>query len=565
MPFIVTLDRGRGTTAMRRVPGERLRIGRGTGQDLRLDDAAVDLEHGVIELRGEQVVVVDQASETGTYVNGERVDETALGNGDVIDLGAYRMEVAIAGEGPGAQVILAVGRRLREEPQEPPPAPVETAARPTPPKPPPVPEHAGEGMPSGTVDYVRAYQLGRGLLSKPVLSLLAVVVAGGILVATALTGRTTAFRPGAVSVAHASAIGTTACGACHRPWRGPVDARCAECHASHPVHQPRQVESPSCGGCHFEHRGLERLTAVTDRRCTHCHADLEVTSGEPRFATRVGSFGEDHPEFRIEVGSAGAPRRLALDEAAARRADPARLAFDHQLHLERSKVTFRGLPELTCASCHEIDEEASGDDMQPVSFEAHCRTCHQLTFDPDLPETPVPHEEPERVHWFLLAAYSEDPDTAELSAPERYRLIVRDPTRGGSRRLSPGQRSAVARAERHLYSPAVCGRCHPVDVDARPHPEIAPVAVPEDWLPHARFPHARHRIDLECTDCHDARQSSETADVLLPGIEICRRCHGEGAPRQGGGETVPSGCADCHRYHHPAEGSRADPPRRAPS
>jgi uncharacterized paraquat-inducible protein A len=49
---------------------------------------------------------------------------------------------------------------------------------------------------------------------------------------------------------------------------------------------------------------------------------------------------------------------------------------------------------------------------------------------------------------------------------------------------------------------------------------------------------------LKCVECHSgATTSQETADVLLPGIAICEKCH------RGGRQAAESRCFECHTYH----------------
>ena len=62
-------------------------VGRGLSADVRLDDATVSRKHAVIVRRGEGVVILDDRSMNGVWVNGERVSEAALEDGDEIKLG----------------------------------------------------------------------------------------------------------------------------------------------------------------------------------------------------------------------------------------------------------------------------------------------------------------------------------------------------------------------------------------------------------------------------------------------------------------------------------------------
>jgi hypothetical protein len=65
------------------------------------------------------------------------------------------------------------------------------------------------------------------------------------------------------------------------------------------------------------------------------------------------------------------------------------------------------------------------------------------------------------------------------------------------------------------------------------------------WYADARFTHARHTT-VKCEDCHDgAPKSTQSSDVLIPGIDNCRTCHG-GAKAK---DKVATTCIACHDYH----------------
>jgi FHA domain len=69
-------------------------VGRGMTADLRLDDHTVSARHAIVVLRAERLRILDDRSTNGTFVNGRRVDEAELHDGDVVTLGrvvlAYR-------------------------------------------------------------------------------------------------------------------------------------------------------------------------------------------------------------------------------------------------------------------------------------------------------------------------------------------------------------------------------------------------------------------------------------------------------------------------------------------
>jgi len=72
--------------------------GRDPGSDVFLDDVTVSRKHVVLERRGEAFFVRDVGSLNGTYVNGERVEETKLASGDEIQVGRFKLVFFAAGE-----------------------------------------------------------------------------------------------------------------------------------------------------------------------------------------------------------------------------------------------------------------------------------------------------------------------------------------------------------------------------------------------------------------------------------------------------------------------------------
>ena len=63
-------------------------VGRGAEADLRLPDSGVSRAHAELRLHGDVVRVVDLDSTNGTVVNGQRVRESDLADGDRLDIGA---------------------------------------------------------------------------------------------------------------------------------------------------------------------------------------------------------------------------------------------------------------------------------------------------------------------------------------------------------------------------------------------------------------------------------------------------------------------------------------------
>jgi hypothetical protein len=62
-------------------------IGRGMTADVRLDDHTVSARHAIVVARADRLRILDDRSTNGTVVNGRRVDEAVLHDGDVVVLG----------------------------------------------------------------------------------------------------------------------------------------------------------------------------------------------------------------------------------------------------------------------------------------------------------------------------------------------------------------------------------------------------------------------------------------------------------------------------------------------
>ncbi|MGH7960195.1 MAG: hypothetical protein ACRERD_00020 [Candidatus Binatia bacterium] len=344
-----------------------------------------------------------------------------------------------------------------------------------------------------------------------------------------------------VSAAH-SLFGDQ-CALCHVDFKGVSEDKCQACHAG-PLHTTAQAFTPSCVSCHVEHKGLAELAQVADTQCAACHTDLRTKDDSPlRFAKKVTSFAQDHPEFAIPVTNGATPKRLRLDESGARQSDNARVKFTHEVHLKADLKGPKGPVQLACKNCHV--PAADGRQMAPVTYEMACKDCHELVFDPRFPDRAVPHVLPEDVRAYLLLTFAEGRDRPPPPAPERGGRLTR-PAPSLPVASSPQSVQAV---EKVLYS-VTCVQCHELERSSRRLPRIQATAIPAVWFPHAQFAHKAHRM-LGCASCHvDVEKSGKTKDILLPGIEVCRQCHSSGAQKAGAQQnSTLADCVTCHVYH----------------
>ena len=393
-----------------------------------------------------------------------------------------------------------------------------------------------------------------------------------------LSGDHRVYSSGRMSQAHA--VLEKECAACHMQQADTFSAKaaskaCASCHDG-PVHHSPPERSPDCAACHTEHRGRINLSAASNQACAACHRDLHTKGPDSKYENHILSFEDNHPEFAALRTVAAVPAR-----------DPGTIKLNHAIHLKPIRRGPTGpIVNLECGNCHhataadadltyadpkyraasasynESDEvlplhagtlsapkPVNGRElMAPVKFANACASCHLLTFDKRFDEG-VPHDEPSVVHAFLVKKFHD-----YITAHPGEGRIVREPNRDLTgkalppevRILTPSQwvTERTAEAENLLWR-KTCKQCHTLNigVSADGPANIAEAKTSTRWMPHAKFDHGAH-TGFTCVSCHaKALTSSESSDVLLPGIATCRTCHAPGPDR------AESRCFECHTYH----------------
>ena len=76
-----------GETVLLPLANDLVRVGRSPANDIVLDDASVSRRHALLARRGEITFVLDDRSLNGVHVNGARVSEAPLRDGDALLLG----------------------------------------------------------------------------------------------------------------------------------------------------------------------------------------------------------------------------------------------------------------------------------------------------------------------------------------------------------------------------------------------------------------------------------------------------------------------------------------------
>jgi hypothetical protein len=401
------------------------------------------------------------------------------------------------------------------------------------------------------------------------------------------------------------------CAACHVQSVGAFSAKaqdsaCLACHDG-PPHHASPSQTPNCAQCHSEHRGRTNLHAASNQSCAECHGDLRAAGGTSNYAKAIHAFADGHPQFAVLRSIAGIPASdpgtIKLNHAI------------HMRPIRRGPNG--PLVNLECGNCHRptfVDADLTYSDptyraatvtykdsdeihsmnegslrppkpvsgrelMTPVKFANACASCHLLTFDKRFDDG-VPHDKPEVVQAFLIKRFQQ-----YIAAHPSELRVMRDPSRDltgkplqARVRLLTGSQWVEERtveAEDLLWR-KTCKQCHTLvpysknpgnriaeqakgDVPTAASastmelPYVAPAGIHLKWMPHSKFDHDAHR-GFTCEGCHQkALTSTDSSDILLPGIETCKTCHAPGP------NHAESRCFECHTYHDWAKRKEVKP------
>ena len=392
------------------------------------------------------------------------------------------------------------------------------------------------------------------------------------------------------------------CGACHLQMAGTFSAKaadtaCLDCHDG-PVHHAAQRGDVPCATCHAEHRGRVNIAAASNQACAECHSDLRAIRSATRYLSGIRSFADGHPEFAalrsvagvtasdsgtiklnhaihmkpIRRGPNGPNVQLECGNCHRSTAAAADLTYSDSRY-RGAAVSNRDGDEFLASHAGTVKPpraETGRELMAPVRFANACAGCHLLTFDKRF-DYGVPHDKPEFVHAFLGKVFrqyiSTHPGEVRVQR-DPGRDLTGKPSSPEVRILTPAQwvNERTAEAEDLLWR-KTCKQCHTLtpfvnssrgktevlsskmveagktSVVTAGLPDVEPANITLRWMPHAKFDHGAHE-GFTCVSCHaKALTSTESSDVLLPGIETCKKCHAPGP------EHAESRCFECHTYH----------------
>ena len=537
MRVLIIQQRESATTKETIVEALPVTIGRGADQHVRLPDLRVALEHAEIVSERKQFRLRSRAI-SGVSVGGLDTQSVALDVGMRIDIGLCSLHVV---KREGFDLALRVLTERADSQAD------DAGLR-----------NKFQLDLSETSASPRRWAL--GLAAAVLLGFLAWPLVGGQIpgvnkAALAMgVSPEASWVPGGSSDAHAHFMDD--CGACHTtPFVRTKDTTCGECHNNITDHsdqawyaQHSDAQGLNCNDCHREHNGSDGLIAEHARDCVSCHSNIDTFS-EAEIAT-VSSFRNQHPGFSPTVPKRGSDE-LAFTQVSLPFSDEqSGLFFNHASHTDPAGIEGPdGAEVLACADCHAKD--AGGVGHQPVNQQTHCARCHVMTFDEGDPSAELPHARAQIVQktieeHFIRRALEGAFEAEPTNAP-RYNPLRRRP----GAKLSNEQRAealewAAAKAEqksKEVFSKNVCGVCHESN-ETNGQWAVQQVALQSSFLTAHRFDHGGH-ASMDCADCHATATSDSARDLLLPGIENCRSCHGDWRDD----DVAPSACISCHGFH----------------
>lgn len=343
-------------------------IGREHASGIVLEDRSVSLRHAVVDFRDGAFRVRDVGSSNGIHINGQRVVDEVLHDGDVISVGAYAI-IVVLGEGCLGLSVQPPQLRERDAPRTRSGAALGVVSAPL-----------GDGKrkkkkASDLVWYATS-DLDRGVFrgrAAFLALLLGMVLTGwmlGLGDSETLAGNQLGdHHEGAEFLAQAETFGRDRCTACHIGAGRIATLKCLDCHAdSRPTTGHVQADLP-CNGCHLDHKGPDyESAAAAALSCTECHGSPhdQLRRLKPKLVTTFDIEAEGDVEFHLKHDGEGVKCLDCHDPAAASR-----------------QRGIRG----SCGGCHAPEHPVAKD----------CQLCHTAHPDRDPPpfyETVTPVEPP---------------------------------------------------------------------------------------------------------------------------------------------------------------------------
>ena len=464
----ITEGPGTGKTFESHVGMTRFTIGRSPATDFTLEDKAVSRTHFVIEITPSGVVLTDEGSLNGTYVNDQRVSQTELSGGEEIRVCTTRMHVQISGfvrEDINSPIIV-IGPELGTNQPTTMSAPVEAVV-------------VGPQATSPVVTTSADKELTSPSPIRRQQIFLAVIIAGlGIAVVVAWI-KPILFARGSLSSVHTHL--ESECSTCHPSWgRRSIDTTCgvSDCHPQ--VLQASTQIQDRCTMCHKEHRGRTFLLRGTEEQCWQCHKDSFQSRPMRRFyANTFLGVGDQSGRAELRWAIPGNAEERRTWQESGPHTDTG-LRFAHAAHAKSSQVD-------TCLNCHQpLPGEIINALGSASAFPSHeeCIACHTEVGDRDpLVSTRAASGACKKCHTRDNQRVTHEP------RPFRYVNFSHD-----NHKVEPCETCHVTVTTQLVYEPVIRSALYPLPMEA------------------CKSCHEEQRIATGCISCHRSHHNYITQD-----------------------------------------------------
>jgi thioredoxin reductase (NADPH) len=284
--FRFVAERAGGEGGSQVVEQETVLLGRKSICPIQLNDPAVAAVHAELEHRPDGVWITDQSTGEGVYVNGQRVVEQQLRQGDVVTIRPFEITISLTDEmcllgiqDPTVETLPPT-ESLPENYREVVVAPLRA--------------DVGQAKPSSAIAALPHWMQAKApiwvptsdILPNRLRSWLLLICLLGVLgwAAIAFAAKwNSAYSPGPTTEAHA-AFG---CESCHSSFARVPEASCQSCHADKQATTIHAQKKVGCADCHSEHRGAKfDIARDVGAGCQAAGCHVSVHGAEERLLAR---------------------------------------------------------------------------------------------------------------------------------------------------------------------------------------------------------------------------------------------------------------------------------------
>lgn len=517
------------------ISGNKFKVGRGADQEIHLPNARVALEHAVLEIGNNDTLTLTAIKQHTFIHNNITTTKAQLSEEDVIQIGGFFISPKYDSNGV---VILEIYEKIADQTRA---MKQELIGR------------SSKGLENSFLSK-RLLAVGASLTVLLVALIYPFYYLDKKEQTTLKSISNHILMPGSLSIHHAEF--SSDCTNCHEgAFDSNLTEACKSCHEGNMHHAGSlhvsfnlEMDSMDCTSCHWEHHKTETnaISRQDEDFCADCHG-AEIANSELLIVKRF----KKHPQFRVPYKKQQDGRyELVSISDYKQNSELSMIRFPHASHLGSDLDNSSGQEtQLECASCHISDDLG---EMNEISYEEHCDSCHQIGLESDNSKQLIlPHKYLQEVVAKVNEFYENTSNFTDSSSTINNSSLVipgsQDTLVSASAGNSNYKNIADAKLQEIVFYTG-CNTCHNIvaDLEQTSFPWKIQTVDSVNWYGKALFNHKAHE-DQECAECHmGIEDSNSSLDINLPNVEYCQSCH-----LGGWGSTLntASTCVTCHIFH----------------